>query len=121
MAARDDEVETATLAATLESAVASRDATAARTAADALIRRHALAAAVVALEHAADAFPDDPGFATRLLDVLLRWREWDRFDTWSAKLAARFPTRGDLRFLVGRAAEDRGKTCRAIREYGRAS
>jgi Flp pilus assembly protein TadD len=115
------EPETSVVAKALDEALGRRDPVAARESADVLIRRHALAPAAVGLEHAVEAFPDDPAFATRLLDVLLRWREWDRFDAWAERVVARFPGRADLRFVTGRAAEERGRTCRAIREYGRAS
>ena len=107
--------------AEIDAAVARGDRDAALALADDLVRRGALAAAAHGLERAVLAFPDEPRFLPRLLEVHLRWRDWDEFDTWSARALARFPARADLHFLVGQALEEQDKTCAAIRAYGRAA
>jgi Tfp pilus assembly protein PilF len=103
----------------LAEAVARGDVPAALAAADALVQQGFLSAAP-ALERAADAFPEEPRFATRALDMLLRSRDWQRFDARLAPTLRRFPDRADLFAVQGRAEEERGHTCAAIRAYGRA-
>jgi Flp pilus assembly protein TadD len=118
---RDPGLETSALESALDSAILRGDAKAALSAADDLVGRHALGAAAKGLEAAIQAFPTEPRFWTLLLDVLLRWRDWERFDQAAAKAGALFPLRPDVAFARGRAAEERGRTCRAVREYGRAA
>ena len=102
----------------LEEAVSRRDLTAALTAADDLTKEGFLSG-TPALERAADAFPDEPRFALRALHLLLRARDWPRFDARLKAARARFPDSGDLHALEARGEEERGHACAAIRAYGR--
>lgn len=102
----------------LEEAVSRRDLAAALVASDDLTKEGFLSAAP-ALERAADAFPDEPRFALRALHLLLRARDWPRLDARLAVSKSRFPASGDLYALEARAQEERGRTCAAIRAYGR--
>jgi Tfp pilus assembly protein PilF len=102
----------------LEESVSKGDVTGALAAAEALGREGILSGAS-ALERAADAFPEEPRFAMRALHLLLRSRDWARFDARLATTAQRFPDSVDLHALRGRAEEERGRACAALRAYGR--
>ncbi len=108
-------------AAVLRDAIARKDPRAALLAADALARGDNRVAAQACLETAVAAFPDEPAFLTRLLELLLRWRDWPRFDPALAAGLARFPGSEELHFLGGRGHEERGRACAAIRAFGKAS
>jgi Tfp pilus assembly protein PilF len=101
----------------LEEAVSKKDTAGALAAADALTRE-GLLSGTPTLERAADAFPDEPRFALRALHLLLRARDWPRFDARFSTTVSRFGESLDLHALKGRAEEEQGHACAALRAYG---
>lgn len=83
--------------------------------------QYSLAGAAHYLERGLLKFPDDPRIRVRLLEILLRWRDYDRFDEVARDALARFPARADLHTLVGHSRAEREETCAAIRAFGRAA
>lgn len=83
--------------------------------------QHSLAGAAHYLERGLVKFPGDPRIRVRLLEILLRWRDYDRFDEVATDSLARFPARPDLYTLVGHSRAEREETCAAIRAFGRAA
>lgn len=105
----------------LEAALVEPTADALVAGADRLTSQYSLAAAAHYLERGLARFPDDPRVVVRLLEILLRWRDYDRFDEVKVAALARFGGRADLYALDGRAHAECDEHCAAIRAYGRAA
>jgi tetratricopeptide (TPR) repeat protein len=105
----------------VDAAVAAGDAQAAMRAAEDLVRAGPFASSAAAIERAIERFPRAAHLATLLLELHLRFRDWQGFDAAFRRFVERFPTRGELHFVAGKAFQERGKPCAAIRAYGRAA
>ena len=105
----------------LEAALISKSADALVAGVDRVSAEYSLAGAAHYLERGVLVFPRDPRLHVRLLEILLRWRDYDRFDEVAADAIARFPKRADLHTLIGHSKAEREETCAAIRAYGRAA
>jgi len=105
----------------LDAALLARSADALVAGVDRASSQYSLAGAAHYLERGLLVFPRDPRLYVRLLEILLRWRDYDRFDEVAADAVARFPERADLHTLIGQSRAEREETCAAIRAYGRAA
>jgi len=103
----------------LESAVDRRDSAAAVAAADEAVRSGPFGPTAAAVRRALAAFPREPRLGDLLLELHLRFKDWEGFDASFGDLRRRFPTRPELQYLAGKAFEVRGNACAAIRAYGR--
>jgi Tfp pilus assembly protein PilF len=88
---------------------------------DRLTSQYSLAAAAHYLDRGLARFPADARVVVRLLEILLRWRDYDRFEEVLSAALARFGGRADLHALAGRAHAECDEHCAAIRAYGRAA
>jgi len=105
----------------LEAALVAPKADALVAGADRLTSQYSLAGAAHYLDRGLSRFPDDPRVVVRLLEILLRWRDYERFDEIATAALARFSGRADVHALVGRAHAERDEHCAAIRAFGRAT
>jgi len=69
------------------------------------------------LEAGLEAVPGSAPLARRLLEVLLRYPNWTRFDAVARAALAAHPRDGDLRFLAACGAEARGEWEEAARAF----
>jgi tetratricopeptide (TPR) repeat protein len=103
----------------LDAAVGRGDARDAARMADEAVRAGPFGPTAAAVERAIARFPDEAVLGDHLLELHRRFKDWTGFDATWRRLVARFPRRPELHFAAGRALEERGKACAAIRAYGR--